>query len=94
MPCATRGPAHKLCRSLPTARARKGIHSHAPPPPFPIPQHSHTAPDLEDQEVVCIWPYHSTILTWPGRQQGMVLWRFHEFVPATQCHPSRRKRQG
>ena len=37
MPCATRGPAHKLCRSLPTA-ARKGIHSHASPPPFPIPQ--------------------------------------------------------
>ena len=35
MPCATRGPAHKLCRSLPIARTRKGIHPHAPPPPLP-----------------------------------------------------------
>ena len=41
MPCATRGPAHKLCRSLPRSREDrgKGIHSHAPPPPLPyIPQ--------------------------------------------------------
>jgi len=37
MPCATRGPAHKLCRSLPRSREDrgKGIHSHAPPPPLP-----------------------------------------------------------
>ena len=52
MQCATRGPAHKLCRSLPIARTRKGIHSHAPPPPLsrtathrtPLP------PNLKDQE--------------------------------------------
>ena len=53
MPCATRGPAHKLCRSLLIARTRKGIHSYAPLPRFPMHTATHRTPlppNLKGQE--------------------------------------------
>jgi len=52
MSCATRGPAHKLCRSLQMARARR---EYTRTPPLPPPPQSakliaHRSPDPEDQQ--------------------------------------------